>query len=89
MKAVLTVMGIDKTGIIAKTSSLLYENDINILDINQTIMQNIFTMVMLVDVSSTKLDFGELYDKLAGLGKELGVEIRIQHEDIFNSMHRI
>ena len=86
MKAVLTVMGIDKTGIIAKTSSLLYENDINILDINQTIMQNIFTMVMLVDVSSTKLDFGELSDKL---GKELGVEIRIQHEDIFNSMHRI
>ena len=54
MKAVLTVMGIDKTGIIAKTSSLLYENDINILDINQTIMQNIFTMVMLVDLSSTK-----------------------------------
>ena len=46
-------------------------------------------MVMLVDVSSTKLDFGELSDKLAGLGKELGVEIRIQHEDIFNSMHRI
>ena len=89
MKAVLTVMGIDKTGIIAKTSSLLYENDFNILDINQTIMQNIFTMVMLVDVSSTKLDFGELSDKLAGLGKELGVEIRIQHEDIFNSMHRI
>ena len=79
----------DRTGIIAKTSSLLYENDINILDINQTIMQNIFTMVMLVDVSSTKLDFGELSDKLAGLGKELGVEIRIQHEDIFNSMHRI
>lgn len=89
MKAVLTVMGIDKTGIIAKTSGLLYENDINILDINQTIMQNIFTMVMLVDVSSAKLDFGELSDKLNELGKELGVEIRIQHEDIFNSMHRI
>lgn len=89
MKAVLTVMGIDKTGIIAKTSGLLYENDINILDINQTIMQNIFTMVMLVDVSSAKLDFDELSDKLNELGKELGVEIRIQHEDIFNSMHRI
>ena len=89
MKAVLTVMGIDKTGIIAKTSGLLYENDINILDINQTIMQNIFTMVMLVDVSSAKLDFGELSDKLNELGKELGVEIRVQHEDIFNSMHRI
>lgn len=89
MKAVLTVMGIDKTGIIAKTSGLLYENDINILDINQTIMQNIFTMVMLVDVTSAKLDFGELSDKLNELGKELGVEIRIQHEDIFNSMHRI
>ena len=52
-------------------------------------LDKIVTMVMLVDVSSTKLDFGELSDKLAGLGKELGVEIRIQHEDIFNSMHRI
>lgn len=89
MNAVLTVMGIDKTGIIAKTSGLLYENEVNILDITQTIMQNIFTMIMFVDVSCSKISFGELAEKLNALGQELGVEIRIQHEDIFNSMHRI
>ncbi len=89
MNAVLTVMGIDKTGIIAKTSTLLYENNVNILDINQTIMQNIFTMVMLVDVSNSDIEFSALADKLSELGEEMGVEIRIQHEDIFNSMHRI
>lgn len=89
MNAVLTVMGIDKTGIIAKTSNLLYENNINILDINQTIMQNIFTMVMLVDLSGSKLEFDRLTEALNAIGDELGVEIRIQHEDIFNSMHRI
>ncbi len=89
MNAVLTVMGADKPGIIAKTSGLLYENDINILDITQTIMQDIFTMIMFVDVSRVGSGFGELSEKLAKLGDELGVEIRIQHEDIFNSMHRI
>ncbi|HIV86395.1 MAG TPA: ACT domain-containing protein [Candidatus Monoglobus merdigallinarum] len=89
MNAVLTVMGIDKTGIIAKTSTLLYENNVNILDINQTIMQNLFTMVMLVDLSGSALEFGRLAEELAKLGEELGVEIRIQHEDIFNSMHRV
>ncbi len=89
MNAVLTVMGIDKTGIIAKTSGLLYERNVNILDINQTIMQNIFTMVMLIDIKNMNVDFGELTDELNKLGEELGVEIRVQHEDIFKSMHRI
>ena len=82
-------MGIDKTGIIAKTSGLLYERNVNILDINQTIMQNIFTMVMLIDIKNMNVDFGELTDELNKLGEELGVEIRVQHEDIFKSMHRI
>ena len=89
MNAVLTVMGIDKTGIIAKTSGLLYERNVNILDINQTIMQNIFTMVMLIDIKNMNVDFGELTDELNKLGEELGVVIRVQHEDIFKSMHRI
>ena len=89
MKAILSVMGIDKTGIIAKTSGFLYENNINILDINQTIMQNIFTMVMLVDLDGSKLEFIAVADELNKIGEDLGVEIRIQHEDIFNSMHRI
>ena len=89
MNAILSVMGIDQKGIIAKVSGFLYENDINILDINQTIVQNIFTMVMMVDLSASKLEFGEIADRLNKMGDEVGVEIRIQHEDIFKSMHRI
>ena len=86
MRAVVSVMGIDHPGIIAKVSTCLYNNKVNILDINQTIMQNIFTMVMLVE-------FGEGADtitaELDAIGKEIGVDIRMQNEDIFNSMHRI
>ncbi len=89
MRAVVTVIGVDKTGIIAKTSGLLANNDINILDITQTILQDLFTMVMLVDIDKSKIGFGELSKKLEELGVELGVEIRVQHEDIFKSMHRI
>ena len=89
MRAVVTVIGVDKTGIIAKTSGLLANNDINILDITQTILQDLFTMVMLVDINKSKIGFGELSKQLEELGAELGVEIRVQHEDIFKSMHRI
>ncbi len=89
MRAVVTVIGVDKTGIIAKTSGLLANNDINILDITQTILQDLFTMVMLVDIDKSKIGFGELSKQLEELGAELGVEIRVQHEDIFKSMHRI
>lgn len=89
MKAVITVIGNDKVGIIAKVSALLSESNVNILDITQTIMQDIFTMVMITDVSEVNIKFTELVDKLADLGKEMGLEIRCQHEDIFNSMHKI
>ncbi len=89
MRAVVTVMGDDKPGIIAKTSTLLAENNINILDITQTIVQNIFTMVMLVDIDNSKLSLASLTNALNALGSMLSVEIRIQHEEIFNSMHRI
>ncbi len=89
MRAVVTVMGNDKPGIIAATSTLLAENQVNILDITQTIVQNIFTMVMLVNIENSKVEFSTLNDALTQLGKNLSVEIRIQHEDIFNSMHRI
>ncbi len=89
MRAVVTVMGNDKPGIIARTSTLLAENEVNILDITQTIVQNIFTMVMLVDIQNSRLELSDLAEALNGLGSQLEVEIRIQHEDIFNSMHRI
>ena len=89
MKAVITVIGNDKVGIIARVSTLLSECNVNILDITQTIMQDIFTMVMITDVSNVNIKFTELVDKLADLGKEMGLDIRCQHEDIFNSMHKI
>ena len=89
MRAVVTVMGNDKPGIIARTSTLLAENEVNILDITQTIVQNMFTMVMLVDIQNSRLELSDLAEALNGLGSQLEVEIRIQHEDIFNSMHRI
>lgn len=89
MRAIVTVMGKDKPGIIAGTSTLLAKNQVNILDITQTIVQDIFTMVMLVDIDNSKKDLTDLSDSLKELGNDLGVEIRIQHEDIFNSMHRI
>ena len=89
MKAVVTVMGKDRTGIIARTATLLADCGVNILDITQTIIQDIFTMVMLVDLKDSNSEIAELSAKLDKLGGELGVEIRIQHEDIFNSMHRI
>ena len=89
MRAVVTVMGNDKPGIIAWTSTLLAVNEVNILDITQTIVQNIFTMVMLVDIQNSRLELSDLAEALNGLGSQLEVEIRIQHEDIFNVMHRI
>jgi len=89
MRAVVTVIGKDKVGIIAAVSKVLAENYANILDISQTILQEYFTMIMLVDVSQIKVSFSELQQKLNDLGEEMGLSIRIQHEDIFNSMHRI
>ncbi len=89
MKAFVTVMGQDRKGIIARTSTLLADCNINILDINQTIIQDIFTMIMLVDIEKSTASFSALSQQLDDLGAELGLEIRIQHEDIFKSMHRI
>jgi ACT domain-containing protein len=89
MRAVITVIGNDKVGIIYHVSEILFHSNINILDISQTIMQDIFTMVTLVDISEATCSFEEISDKLAQLGKKLNVSIHIQHEDIFHSMHRI
>ena len=89
MRAVVTVIGKDRIGIIAGVSSVLAESRANILDISQTIMQDIFTMVMMVDISKLNVSFSQLSDRLEDMGTELGISIKIQHEDIFNSMHRI
>lgn len=89
MKAIVTVIGKDRKGIIAKVSNFLYENEINIEDITQTIMQDYFSMVMMVNTDAISVDFTEIVKKAAALGEEMGLEIRIQSEEIFNSMHKI
>ncbi len=88
-KAVITVIGKDKVGIISSVSAILSKRNVNILDISQTILNDMFTMMMIVDVEKSKLKFAKLSDELTKAGVELGVEIRIQLEDIFQAMHRI
>lgn len=89
MKAIVTVIGEDKTGIIAKVSTALYESNINIQDISQTIMQNMFTMIMLVDFRSSEISIQGIIDKLDAVAKEMNLSIHVQREEIFSSMHRI
>ncbi len=89
MKAVITVIGQDKVGIIYQVASVLAEYDVNILDINQTIMQDVFTMMMIVDTSKAPVSFEELQKKLEQKGSEIGMSIKIQHEGIFNAMSEI
>ena len=89
MNAIITVVGKDKVGIICGVTTVLSELNVNILDISQTIMGDVFTMVMSVSLKDMKENFANLSECLAKKGKELGVVINIQHEDIFNSMHKI
>lgn len=89
MKGIITVVGKDKVGIIAGVCTLLSKENVNILDISQTILQGYFNMMMIVDISTASGAFNELVDKLSKLGKSLEVDIRLQHEDIFDCMHRI
>lgn len=89
MKAVITVVGKDRTGIIAKVSNYLAEQGVNILDISQTIMQDLFTMIMLVDTQECGIGIEALSAGLDKIGEEMSLTIHIQHEGLFASMHRI
>ena len=89
MNAIVTVVGQDKVRITAAVCTLLADNNINILDISQTILQGSFTMVMAVDIGQAKAPVGELQKLLQELGEKLGISIRIQREEIFDAMHRI
>lgn len=89
MKGIITVLGKDKVGIIAKVCTYLAEHHLNILDISQTIVQDYFNMMMIVDISGATKTFEVIVEELQQLGTEIGVEIKLQHEDIFNIMHRI
>ena len=88
-KAVVTVLGLDKVGITAKVCTILADTNINILDISQTIVGGYFNMVMVVDITEAKDAFAEAAEKLQAVGEEMGLEIKIQHTDIFDAMHRI
>ena len=89
MKAIVTVIGKDRVGITAAVCSLLAQQNINILDINQTVLQEYFTMVMLVDTAACTAAIGEMSDLLEQAGKEQSLSIRLQRQDIFDAMHRI
>ncbi len=89
MKAIVTVVGKDRKGIIARVSNILFENDINIIDISQTIMQDMFTMIMMVEFDSSGISVHDIDKKLAQAGDEMGLSIHVQREEIFTSMHRI
>ncbi len=88
-RAIITVLGQDRVGIIYGISGVLANNNVNILDISQTILQEFFTMVMVVDVAGSLVEFAQLKEQLDSKGKELGLQVNLQHEDIFKFMHRI
>ncbi|MDR0861658.1 MAG: ACT domain-containing protein [Oscillospiraceae bacterium] len=89
MRAIVTVIGKDRVGIIAEVCTLLAARGVNILDISQTVMQEYFTMIMLVDTAACNVPFGELSRDLAASGEDRALSIRVQREDIFEAMHRI
>ncbi|WP_392564704.1 ACT domain-containing protein [Orbus wheelerorum] len=89
MKTILTVIGKDQTGIIAGISQKLYELNINILDVTQTIMDEYFTMIMLLDLAKINVSFDEVKNTLITKGDQLNVKVNIQREEIFDAMHRL
>ena len=89
MRAVVTVAGTDRRGIIAKVSALLYERDVNIEDISQTILGGQFAMIMMVETAENDEDFAALSKALDELGKSIGMSVRVQHAEIFDAMHNV
>ena len=88
-KAIVTVVGKDRVGIISSVSSVLCQNNVNILDISQTIVDGFFNMMMVADTSGSPKKLTEIRHELHQIGEEIGCSIHVQHEDIFNKMHRI
>ncbi len=89
MRAIVTVIGKDDIGILAKVSSVCSEYKANVIEVTQSVLQDMFAMIMLVDISKLNIPFAELSDKMSELGKELGLSITTMHEDVFNCMHHI
>ena len=89
MKAVISVTGCDAVGIIAKVSGVCAAYGVNIVDISQTVLQEYFSMIMLVEIDQISIPFSEFVDRMSALGKENHLDVHTMHEDIFNAMHRI
>ncbi len=89
MRAVISVVGRDRVGILAKVSTACVECNANIIDVTQSVLEDMFVMVMLVDMSDMSVDFNTLTKTMTELGEKIGMVIHVMHEDIFNSMHRI
>ena len=89
MRTVISVMGKDTVGIISKVSSICNDCNVNILDITQSVLDDIFVMVMLTDITKSNCDFAKFSDRLKSMGTENALDVRVMHEDVFNSMHRI
>ena len=89
MRAVITVVGKDTVGILAKVSAICAEHQVNIVEVTQSILQDMFAMIMIVDISAATVPISELSDEFDTLGEKLGLKIHVMHEDVFNSMHRI
>ncbi len=89
MRAIVTVIGKDRVGIIAAVANLLSSHGVNVLDLSQTVLQGYFNMIMLVDASACTIPFAELTSILRGAGEDMGLQIRAQREEVFNAMHRI
>ncbi len=88
-KTVISVIGKDTVGITAKVSAACAKHNVNIIDITQSVLQDMFVMVMLTDISALDCPFNSFSESMSSLGEQSGLEIRVMHEDIFNSMHRI
>ena len=89
MKAVISVIGKDAVGILAKVSTICAEHNANVTEVTQSVLQDVFAMVMLVDITNLSTPLAVLSDKMTELGKQLGLSIYVMHEDIFNTMHHI
>ena len=89
LDSVITVIGKDMVGILARVSSICAENNVNVVEVTQSILQDLFAMIMMVDISKCSIPFQDLVDALTAIGEGMGLTIHVMHEDIFNSMHRI
>ena len=89
MRAVITVVGKDSVGILAKVSNKCADSNVNINEVTQSVLEDMFCMIMLADISKINKPFGDFSDEMSKLGEEMGMSVHVMHETIFNSMHRI